>query len=150
MILLGHRYSMRSSSLLSIYLTITFIISIAKPRSFFLRDRSLRATGALALLDTVFRLVLVVLEEFPKPLLVKDGESAQDFCKESTGGFWNRTLLIWVFPTLLRGFRRNLKMRDLMSLGPEYSSATLSDRFEPIWQKGKPSYLFPYLVNFSP
>ena len=135
-ILLSHRYSLRPSSLLSIYLTITFVVSIAKPRSFLLRGGSLRAVGALAVVDTVIRLVLVALEEFPKAIVLENGEDAKDFCKESTGGFWNRTLLIWALPTLMRGFRRSLKMRDLMTIGPEYSSKVLSNRFEVIWQKG--------------
>lgn len=137
LILLSHRHAMRSSALISIYLTISLLLSIAKSRSFLLRDHyHLRATGGLSILDTIITLGLFVLEELPKSYVGEEGK--QDHaCRDMTGGFWNRTTMTWLNSTLWAGFKGVLSMDSLSRLSGDFSSTQLSQRFEPYWQAGK-------------
>lgn len=134
---LGHRFAIQSSMLFSIYLTIAFVLEMARSRSFLLRD-GLQAVGALTIIGTVLRFALMILEEIPKPLVktLTDDYSDEEMSQEATGGFWNRTLLVWLTPTLLHGFKQNLEMEDLAPLGPAFSAEKLSNRFESAWING--------------
>lgn len=133
MIALGHWYATQSSMIFSIYLSVAFVFEIARSRSFFLRG-NLAAVGALSALGAAMRLAMVILEEVPKPLVKSStARKEDDLCKEATSGFWNRTMLLWLNPTLLHGFRQNLEMEHLANLGPDFSSETLSNRFEVVW-----------------
>lgn len=132
---LGHWYATQSSMVFSIYLSVAFVFEIARSRSFFLRG-NLAAVGTLTALGAAIRLVMVILEEVPKPLIKSSAAQTDgDLCKEATSGFWNRTMLLWLNPTLLHGFRQNLEMEHLANLGPDFSSEALSDRFEVVWAK---------------
>lgn len=134
---LGHRFAIQSSMFFSIYLTIAFVLEMARSRSFFLRD-GLQAVGALTTVGTVLRFALMILEEIPKPLVITptNNSSNEEMSQEATGGFWNRTLLVWLTPTLLHGFKQNLEIENLAPLGPDFSAKKLSDRFEPVWANG--------------
>ena len=96
----------------------------------------LDATGALAVVGVVARVALLLLEEVPKPLK-EEAKGTGELNKEATGGFWNRTLLIWLNPVIWNGFSNSLSVGKLLSLGPEFSSKRLSERFEPIWEKSR-------------
>lgn len=145
MVGLGHRYATQSSMLFSVYLSIAFVLEMARTRSFFLRA-GLAAVGALTSVGTVLRLVLLILEEFPKPLAASPSEKPENaVSQEALGGFWNRTMLFWLNPTLLRGFRQHLEMENLASLGSDFAAENLSNRFEPIWARG----MYMYNIVFS-
>lgn len=135
---LGHRHSIKSPAFLSFYLFIFFLFDVVRSRSFLIRDH-LDATGALAVVGTVGRIAQLLLEEVPKPL-TEDAKGSEDLNKEATGGFWNRTLLVWLNPIIWNGFSNSLSVSKLLSLGPEFSSKKLSEKFEPIWEKSKCSY----------
>lgn len=142
---LGHRHATQSSMVFSIYLSIAFVFEIARSRSFFLRG-NLAAVGALTAVGTAVRILMVVLEELPKPLIApspaRSVASPDEYlCKEATSGFWNRTMLLWINPTLLHGFRQNLEMEHLAGLGPDFSSEMLSIKFEVVWAKS--TYFIP-------
>ncbi|KAE8212555.1 hypothetical protein CF327_g3818 [Tilletia walkeri] len=47
--------------------------------------------------------------------------------------FFNRLGFFWLFPTMLRGFRKSLQMSDLPSLHEKYSAEVLGKRFERVW-----------------
>lgn len=135
---LGHRFAVQSSMLFGIYLTIAFVLEMARSRSFFLRG-GLQAVGGLTTVGTVLRFALMVLEEIPKPLVktpTNDSSSDEEMSQEATGGFWNRTMLVWLTPTLIHGFKQNLEIEHLAPLGPDFSAETLAQRFEPVWDKG--------------
>lgn len=146
---LGHRFAVQSSMLFGIYLTIAFVLEMARSRSFFLRD-GLQAVGALTVVGTVLRFALMILEEIPKPLVKSptDDSSDEEMSQEATGGFWNRTMLVWLTPTLLHGFKQNLEIENLAPLGPDFSAEILGERFEPVWEKG--TYMESYISPFLP
>ncbi|CEJ94182.1 hypothetical protein VHEMI09730 [[Torrubiella] hemipterigena] len=136
-----HVHTFRPSSLLSIYCTLSTVVEIIRSRTFLLRP-SLNVVGGLSLVIAIFKVVIVVLQEIPKPL--KQDDADEKLAQDAVAGFWNRTFVIWINSTLFIGFRRSLSMNDLGSLGPDFSSHSLVQKFERIWEasaKNKPHAL---------
>lgn len=131
-----HRYSYRQSTFLSLFLSITLLLDIAKAYSAFNRPGS-RSIAGLYIADVVLKLVLIVLEEVPKRASIIDEGLRTDLGRENSAGFWNRSFFCWINQTLLRGYRTSLTVEDLSDLGPEFQSEDLFHLFEPYWNKGK-------------
>lgn len=136
---LEHRRSTQSSVMLSIYLSLMIVADGVKTRSYLLRP-GLHLVGAFSGAVAIVKLVLLNLQEFPKHMKAKPGKKKEkvddDLSPEATGGFWNRTLAL--NSTLFFGFRGVLKLENLAALGPDFASKQLSERFDPVWEKGKP------------
>lgn len=130
-ITLEYRHSLHSSYISSAMLSVAFCVDILKARSFFMRD-GLSAVAALSAAAAVPKLAIIILQEFPKPLCDSTG---QILSPEATCGFWNQSLAIWVNPTMRLGRRQALAMRNLSTLGPDYSSKRLSSEFDLIWAR---------------
>ncbi|KAJ3494698.1 hypothetical protein NLG97_g3915 [Lecanicillium saksenae] len=127
-----HTFSLRSSSFLAIFLSLTMLFDITMTRSYFLRG-TLDALGALQAAVASLKLVLVVLEEMPKRRLFRS-----DMFRPGPGevaGFWGRALLVWVNPILQLGWGQSLTIEDLPDIGERYDSEQLFDQFVPYWQK---------------
>ncbi|KAM4067250.1 ABC transporter [Hirsutella rhossiliensis] len=62
-------------------------------------------------------------------------DDASSLGRESTSGFWGRSLFLWLNSTLLIGFRSIISVGDLQDLGPALSSTRLFAKFEPFWAK---------------
>lgn len=142
MIVLEHRRSTQSSVMLSIYLSLMVVADGVKTRSYLLRP-GLHLVGAFSCAVAIVKLVLLILQEVPKHIKTKPNKKKEkvddDLSPEATGGFWNRTLALWVNSTLFFGFRGVLKLETLAALGPDFASKQLSERFDPPWEKGKTS-----------
>lgn len=136
MLLYEHRHSTQSSLSLSVYLSIVLVVDIVKTRSYLIRPE-LHVVGAVSSALVVTKLMLIVLQEVPKQPQQKHGDRKKKYSSEATGGFWNRTLALWLNTTLLFGFKQTIRMSDLANLGPDFSSRNLSSRFEPVWAKCK-------------
>lgn len=141
-----HRHSLRSSSLLSIYLTLGVLLDTTKARSCFSRGGSLNVIAALLAASAALKGIIVLLEETTKRANIVDDKQRQ-YGSESTSGFWNRSLFVWLNKTLLLGYQNVLKVDDLETLDPEFSASNLSSRFANFWAKGK--YLFLYEIHLS-
>ena len=112
-------------------LSVEFCADIVKTRSFFMRD-GMSTVAALSAATAVPKLAIIMLQEFPKPLCDSTG---QILSQEATCGFWNQTLAVWVNPTMGLGRRQALAMKNLSTLGPDYSSQRLSSEFDRIWAR---------------
>ncbi|KAK2593184.1 hypothetical protein QQS21_009113 [Conoideocrella luteorostrata] len=125
-----HRHSLRSSAFISLYLGLTLLLDVVKARSYLSRP-GLRAAAGLCTSKAVVKLIVLILQEVPKRRPVQ----STTLSKEVTSGFWNRSLFIWLNPTLLFGFGHILKDNDLGDLGDEFASESLSARFDPVWKR---------------
>lgn len=96
-----------------------------------MRD-GMSTVAALSAATAVPKLAIIILQEFPKPLCNSKG---QILSQEATCGFWNQTLAVWVNPTMGLGRRQALAMKNLSTLGPDYSSQRLSSEFDRIWAR---------------
>lgn len=147
MLAFEHRYAMQSSMPLSLYLSAVTISDILQARSQLMRP-GLQIPAILTTTTAVLNFILVILLEVPKKLDTvpesntgadtgaDNGTTGDRYNQESTGGFWNRTLVLWINLTLCNGFSKTIRMQDLTSLGPDFSSENLSERFTKTWEKG--------------
>lgn len=126
-----HIYIITPSALVSLYLTVSLILNIAKARSYFLRS-GLDGLGRLTAVIAGLEFILLLLQEISKRRLVRVDFTAA-LGRETLSGFWNRRLFLWINSTLLLGFRSILTVDDLPGLGPEFDSATLHARFLKQW-----------------
>lgn len=131
-----HCHSLRSSSLLSIYLTLNVIFDATKARSYFSRGSDLDIIGSLVVAAAALKAVIALLEELPKRDHIRALEQPPHNL-ETTSGFWSRALFIWVNKIFLAGYRNILDIKDLEPLGPEFSAARLGNIFDPVWTKSK-------------
>lgn len=130
-----HRRSPRSSSFLSAFLTITMLFNVARARSYISRG-GLDSFGALQVAIAIAKLALVALEEVPKQSPFRSEHGRSSIGPETRGGFWNRSLFVWVNNTLLIGFRNAISVDELPEMGPEFSTERLSSQFQEKWETG--------------
>ncbi len=133
-IYITHIYTVQSSALLGVFLSITMLFDITMARSYFMRG-GLGAIAALQVVIASLKLALAVLEEMPKRNLLVSDNIRDKAGAEQLSGFWNRSMLIWVTRLVVEGARRNLRVEDLPPIGQEYSSEQLFDRFTPFWKR---------------
>lgn len=125
--------SLQPSFALSFYLSITMLLDAARARSLTMRNGPDTA-GALTATVAALKFLLVVLLEVPARQTME--MKAKGLTQELTCGFWNGTIMAWVNPLLLTGFRRNLRMDDLKNLDETYSARYLDQWFTKLWEKG--------------
>lgn len=130
-----HRRSHRSSSFLSAFLSITMLFNVARARSYISRG-GLDTFGALQVVIAVLKFVLISLEELSKHGLFQSRVGRNSIGPEMRGGFWNRSLFVWVNNTLLIGFKNVIGVKDLPEIGLEFSTERLSVKFEKPWKSG--------------
>ncbi|KAJ6788053.1 hypothetical protein PWT90_09274 [Aphanocladium album] len=131
-IFVEHRHALRESAFLGLYLSITFLLDIAKCRSYF-RRTGLEALGGLAAAAAIIRLTIIILEELPRTALIVDDEIRQLTGREAAAGFWTRSLFLWLNPLIWKGYRGTIAIEDISEIGAEFSSRTLFEQFHPRW-----------------
>lgn len=127
-----HCRALRESAFLGMYLSATFLLSIATCRSYFMRP-GLEALGGLAAADAVLRLIIALLEEVSKNSLIIDDELRRISHGESIAGFWTRSLFMWLNPMIWKGYKDVISIEDIGEIGPEFSSSRLFNGFHPVW-----------------
>ncbi|XWW93222.1 hypothetical protein V2A60_001154 [Cordyceps javanica] len=137
-IYITHIYTVQSSALLSVFLSITMLFDITMARSYYMRG-GLAAIAALQVVIASLKMVLAILEELPKRNLLYSDTIRDNAGTEQCSGFWNRSMLIWVTRLVVEGARRNLRVEDLPPIGQEFSSEQLFDRFAPFWERAMAS-----------
>src|SRR5687767_1779542 len=87
LILVEHRSSTKPSKLISGYLAVTVILDIAQVRTFWIR--SMWAIAAVFTASFAFKIVLLILEETPKP-------STGEKIPETSSGVVSRSFFWWL------------------------------------------------------
>ncbi|KAI0126126.1 putative ABC multidrug transporter [Xylariales sp. AK1849] len=121
-----HRHSYSPSMLVSIFLSITILLDTATIRSLFLRG-NLVALGGITSAAVAMKLLLLVLEEFPKK------RSAQNTSKEALSGLWNRSVFWWLNVTFRKGFKAFLQVEDLSKLDQNLASDYIGKKLDQTW-----------------
>lgn len=146
------RRSVRTTALLSLYLSINVVVDIIKTRTYFSRPQlpGLDTIGIISVVGLVLKATLVVLEELPKRSHLGRNNLQTTVGRESVSGFWNRSLFLWLNSTLSFGFRNILTISDLDNLGPELDAKKLSADFRKVWHQGTNISLFFVFYPLSP
>lgn len=135
-----HRHAIRTSALLALYLLLGLVIDVVKSRFYFLRPGN-AALGALAVATGALRLFLLVLEEKSRRAHLLDGDMRSNASPESTSGFLNRTLFLFLTPMLVAGYQKELLPQHLLNLRLDFSSKLMYETLGKHWSslKGKHS-----------
>lgn len=126
-------HAIYSSSVIGVVMSLVVLLDAARARGFWIRS-AFAPVGQLSLVIVLLEIAFIVLQEIPKTL--KDSVAGnKHFFREAKAGFWNRLLVLWVNAFLVLGYRTRLTLQHLGTLGPDFSTETLMDRFEVIWDK---------------
>ncbi|KAK2021515.1 hypothetical protein LX32DRAFT_631562 [Colletotrichum zoysiae] len=129
-----HRHSTRPSKLLSIYLFISALVDMAQARSLFLQQpNTTEKIGVVFTVSLVMKLLLVLLEEIPKPV------SPEPSSKEEISGPVSRSVFGWLNPLFLQGSRGMLNVGDLGNIDHKFDSARLLSMLSSSWDSSDKS-----------
>ncbi len=134
-IIVTHIYSLQPSSFLTLLFSLTMIFDITMARSCFVRD-TLSAIATLQVCIAILKLFLIILEEVSKRGLYLSQEQRSAVSAETASGFWNRSFFVWLNPLLVFGWRNHFTIDNFPSIGEEFESERLFDRFSHHWIKG--------------
>ncbi|KAK1565943.1 P-loop containing nucleoside triphosphate hydrolase protein [Colletotrichum navitas] len=128
LIYVEHARSTRPSKLLSIYLFITSLVDIAQARSLFRQQpNSTGKIGVVFVVSLAMKLLLVFLEEIPKP------GGPESSSKEEISGPISRSVFGWLNPLFLQGSRSMLNVDDLGNIDHKFDSARLLSMLSSSW-----------------
>lgn len=130
-----HRRSVRSSSMVGLFLSVTMLFDATRARSYGMRG-DLGRLAALAGLEAAWKLGVLLLEEVSKKSLVRSDEDRLALGPEMTSGFWNRSLFVWLNEMLLLGFKNAISVNDLPEMGQSFESELLHEQFQQEWRVG--------------
>lgn len=127
-----HRRSVRPSTLLAIYLSISTLLNIARVRTIWLTSSTKGDQVAITLI-LVLTLTASLLESLEKTSSVK--HKSLDATPEQFSGFWKKTAFGWLTGTFRDGFSRILTVDDLPSLDPRFRSQLLLQKLDSTWAR---------------
>lgn len=130
----GHVFFLQSTTFLGLFLTITIPLDIVTVLTYHHRI-GLEHIARLYISVPVLKLALLLLEEVSKRSLVRKEAVRASLGNESVAGFWNKSLLIWLNPLLLFGFRHKITKNYLPPLDPQMASEYLYLQFSHNWEK---------------
>lgn len=134
-----HRYSLRPSSLIIIFLALSCLFDAVRVRTEALREQN---GGAIILgVGALLKLGLLLVESRGKKkdlIAPRDEKSSEELA-----GPISRTLFHWVNPLLLNGYRNLLTISGIGSIDSTFASVDVAKRFALINDEGIQSKL-PY------
>jgi ATP-binding cassette, subfamily C (CFTR/MRP), member 1 len=139
--LLRHQRSSRSSTVLSLYLSVAILLDIARTRTLWLVSRNAGSSQPAAAMTAVLAISSVAL--FFESLETKwltlssktkdaDQEKVSSF-PEQYIGLWSRTVFAWLAATFRLGYTRIISVEDLPHLDRKLESHVTHDRLAQSW-----------------
>lgn len=142
---LEHRRAIQPSALLGGYLWLSTLLSIPQAIALFSTSSASETVNSSLLIAIVpTRAILIVLEEWPKRKLLE--ENVGDWSAEETSGPLNRLTFWWLNGLFLKGYKTQLRVKDLGGNDDAFSSEKLLSRIEETLDKGDPNSKY-YLVR---
>lgn len=142
---LEHRRAIQPSAVLAGYLWLATLLGLPQTISSYERPPSgnrLHFSVLLAIEAT--RAILIVLEEWPKRNCLPG--SIEDWSAEETSGPLCRLTFWWLNSLFLKGYKSQLRVKDLGKIDGAFSSQDLLCRMEEALDKANPSSKY-YLVG---
>jgi ATP-binding cassette subfamily C (CFTR/MRP) protein 1 len=132
---LEHRYSLKSSTVLSVYVLFTGLLDIAVTRTLWLALSS-STIPALVSASLALKLFILCLESLQKDALLFS--EWKNRAVEETANVFSRSLFWWLNPVLWRGNRHNLSIDDLPGVDSALSHA---EHFPGRWSNGTLAFI---------
>ncbi|KAE8452148.1 hypothetical protein EG329_001615 [Mollisiaceae sp. DMI_Dod_QoI] len=129
-----HTRSVAPSTIIAIYLMVTFPFDIARVRTLFLLDYSFptKTIAAVSAASIVVKLGILFFEATSKRHILLDGY--QHLPPEATSGPYSRLLFWWINPLLWRGFSSFFEVDDLYAIDDSLASTILGAKFQARWR----------------
>lgn len=140
-----HIYFIAPSTPLSIYLSITTLLDIAKTRSYFIRADMVGLAVSSVLVVTL-KMTLVALEEVSKSKQIDDADLRRTVSREAVAGFWQKCFSAWLNSTFVKAFSKIITIDDLERLEPEFDSTTLATKFKARWNVAETKSRWTFFV----
>lgn len=132
---LDHQRSLRPSTLLSLYLSISIILSIARIRTLWLMESSV-AEPAVFTTMMVFNIIAFTLESVERKSSLKashHSDMRKEYAPEQYSGLWVRTSFAWLLVTLRLGYSKFISVNDLPLLDTQLRSFVLRQKLTSTW-----------------
>ena len=127
-----HSRSVTPSTIISVYLLLSFAFDAVRLRTFYLIDAfAARSIAHLLSLSLTAKFGVLVTEAVEKRSILL--EPYKQLPPEQTSGIYNKTVFWWLNPLLKVGFGTNLRTNDLFSLDETLASANVYRRFQRHW-----------------
>ncbi|KAI1339794.1 ABC transporter [Xylariaceae sp. FL0016] len=131
---LDHQKSLRPSTLLSLYLSSSAIMGIARIRTSWLISAS-HPVPVLMTAAFILTLSALALESVER----KGGKNYEKIpAPEQVSGFWKRTSFIWLTATFRIGYAKVISPKDLPGLDTQLESQLLREKLTMTWAKYDP------------
>ncbi|TDZ71708.1 ABC transporter atnG [Colletotrichum trifolii] len=134
---LSHQRSPRPSTLLSLYLSASIILGIARVRTLWLVSPG-GPLPAIAIVVLALTLAVLVLEsiEAKSRLAASDSLPGGKYATpEQSSGFWSRTCFAWLATTFHLGYSKVISLGDLPGLDSDMESRVLHGSLAVAWDK---------------
>jgi ATP-binding cassette, subfamily C (CFTR/MRP), member 1 len=131
---LEHKKSTRPSTILTTYFLFTILFDTARSRTLWAIPNN-TAVAAVSTTLHALKVVILILEAQAKGGLLN---ASYNGCPpEATAGIFNRSLLWWINPLLLVGYRKDLSVQDLYPIDKGLSFDTKEREFWRRFKRGK-------------
>lgn len=129
-----HMKSARPAPLMTSFLLLTLFLDGARARTEWLLRPS--TTGpSIFLISLGLRFVLLVVASLPKTrFLLQNGRR---YTTEETAGIFSLSFFAWLYPLVLKGYRRHLSIDDLYPVNHDISSESVASRIQVAWKSSK-------------
>ena len=110
------------------------ILGVARVRTLWLIDSG-AAEPAVATASLSLTVIVLLLESVEKKSSLRPGEKTG--APEEYSGFWNRSVFVWLAPTLRVGYSKVISVQDLPLLDTKLESRLLRTQLVATWRKCK-------------
>ncbi|KDN69811.1 putative ABC transporter [Colletotrichum sublineola] len=133
---LSHQRSPRPSTLVSLYLSASVILGVARVRTVWLLSPG-GPLPAILTVVVVFTLAVLTLEsvEVKKGLAASGTPDSKHATPEQSSGFWSRTCFSWLAKTFYLGYSKVISLGDLPGLDSNMESHLLHRTLAATWDK---------------
>ncbi|XMA18333.1 hypothetical protein WAI453_011124 [Rhynchosporium graminicola] len=133
--LIHHPRSVQPTVNIQLYLLLTLFLDVARLRTRWMLRETTVASASSAMCG--FKMLLLFVESLPKQshCIISGGRATSP---EGFSGFFGKSLLLWLNPLFLRGYRRKLIVDDLYPIDDELASAKLTESLSGAWARTAP------------
>jgi ATP-binding cassette, subfamily C (CFTR/MRP), member 1 len=127
---LNYQRSLRSSTVLTLYLSASAVLGVARTRTLWL----IAASGRVPSVESAvlgLTAVALLLECIERKTYIM--EESKSITSEQKSGFWNRTCFLWLVATLRAGYSKIIALDDLPQLDTDLESHTLREELVSSW-----------------
>ena len=130
---LEHMRSAKPSDIISVFILISIILDVPQARTLWLRRRSDLAVAITFTSCLAIKIGILVLESKSKrPWLLAPYRA---YSREALANIFDRTVLWWLGPLFLLGYRKNMKFEDLYAVDDSLLSDSVEHRFMKHWSR---------------